>query len=84
MRKTLTALALTAALTGGSAAVATTAYAAAPQGAPVVSQTGGEEPEDGKESDKTGLWGLLGLLGLAGLLKKKQHTETHTTGTAHR
>ena len=83
MRKTLTALALTAALTGGSAAVATTAFAA-PQAAPVVSQTGGEEAADGKESDKTGLWGLLGLLGLAGLAKKKQHTETHTTGSANR
>ena len=75
MRKTQAALALTATLTGGATALATTAYAA-PHTAPVVSQTGGSEAEDGKESDKTGLLGLLGLLGLAGLAKKKEHTTT--------
>ena len=78
MRKTLAVVALTASLTGGTAAVATTAFAAPP-----VTQTGGSEPADGKESDKTGLLGLLGLLGLAGLAKKKEHVQ-HTGGTAQR
>ena len=78
MRKTLAVVALTASLTGGSAAVATTAFAApAPVGAPVSTQDPDAQNEsDGGSSDKTGLFGLLGLLGLAGLLKKKEHTTT--------
>lgn len=75
MRKTLAVVALTASLTGGSAALASTVYAAPPAAQPQ------EQTEDGAESDKTGLWGLLGLLGLAGLVKKKEHTETHATQT---
>ena len=77
MRKTLALVVLTASLTGGSAAVATTALAA-PVAAPPVAQT--QEVEDAVtddgENDKTGLWGLLGLLGLAGLAKKKERVET--------
>ena len=79
MRKTLAVVALTASLTGGTAALAAPAFAA-PQTAPVATQTGGEEAADGEESDKTGLLGLLGLLGLAGLAKRKDtaHNGTHT------
>jgi MYXO-CTERM domain-containing protein len=79
MRKTLAAVALTAALTGGSTAVATTVFAAPASAAPPVAQTEGADV-DGDDGDKTGLWGLLGLLGLAGLIKKKEHHDT----TSHR
>lgn len=69
MRKTITVLTLTAALTGGTAATALAAdeLVAAP---PVAQST--EENADESQSDRTGLWGLLGLLGLAGLAKRKE------------
>ena len=77
MRKTLAVVALTASLTGGTAAVATSALAApAPTSSQVVVAQS-ENESDGGSSDKTGLFGLLGLLGLAGLVKKKEHTTTH-------
>ena len=67
MRKTLAVVALTAALTGGTATVALAddVVVAAP-----------ESSTSSQESDKTGLWGLLGLLGLAGLAKKKENKGT--------
>ena len=78
MRKTLAVVALTASLTGGTAALAApTAFADTRAVATA------ETESDAGSSDKTGLWGLLGLLGLAGLAKKKEHT-THTGGTATR
>ena len=73
MRKTLAVVSLTAALTGGSAAIATTAFAAPP----VAQST--TENADQQKSDKTGLWGLLGLAGLAGLAKKKEHDQHSST-----
>ena len=73
MRKTIAVLTLTAALTGSSAALATTAFAAQP----VAQST--TENADKQDSDKTGLLGLLGLAGLAGLLKKKEHDQHSTT-----
>ena len=75
MRKTLTALALTAALAGGGTAFATQAAAAPVQAAPVIAQT----DVDADDGDNTGLWGLLGLLGLAGLIKRKEHADTTST-----
>lgn len=80
MKKSLTALALTAALTGGGVATATV-FAAPAQAAPPVTQST-EENADNEDSDKTGLLGLLGLLGLAGLAKKKEHV--NHTGTTTR
>ena len=77
MRKTLAVVALTASLTGGTAAVATTSAYADTRA--VASAT----ESDAGSSDKTGLWGLLGLLGLAGLAKKKEHVD-HVGGSAHR
>jgi MYXO-CTERM domain-containing protein len=56
MRKTLAVVALTASLTGGTAAVATTSAYADTRA--VASAT----ESDAGSSDKTGLWGLLGLL----------------------
>ena len=69
MRKTLAVVALTTALTGGTATMALADDAVAAP--PVVAQ----ENADNQESDKTGLWGLLGLLGLAGLAKRKEHAD---------
>jgi len=71
MRKTLTVLALTAALTGGTTTVALAADA--PVTTPhQISHPGTAAAESSTApSDKTGLWGLLGLLGLAGLVKRK-------------
>lgn len=76
MRKTLAVVATTAALTLAPATVALADVTAAPATADVLATgTGASDEEsnadDGKESDKTGLWGLLGLLGLAGLAKRK-------------
>ena len=84
MKKSLTVLALTATLVGGSTAVATTFASPAQAAASTVSASGGAPATGGQESDKTGLWGLLGLLGLAGLAKRKEHTDTHATGSARR
>ena len=67
MRKTLAVVALTTALTGGTATVAMADVVAAPP----VTQTA--EDGDAQQSDKTGLWGLRGLLGLAGLAKRKEN-----------
>ncbi len=82
MRKTLAVVALTTALTGGTAALTAPAYAA-PVTTGAVAAEQSTTDNDAPESDKTGLWGLLGLLGLAGLAKRKEHTETRT-GTARR
>jgi len=72
MRKTLAVVALTTALTGGTATMALADDVVA---APVVVA---QENADNQESDKTGLWGLLGLLGLAGLAKRKTNADDHT------
>ena len=79
MRKTLAVVALTTALTGGTATIALADDAVA---APPVASTTGENA-DKQESDKTGLWGLLGLLGLAGLAKRKVHDD-HNDHSARR
>ena len=71
MRKTLAVVALTTALTGGTATMALADDAVA---APVVVAQENENADD-QESDKTGLWGLLGLLGLAGLAKRKENND---------
>ena len=71
MRKTLITLALTAALTGGTATVALAADDAT---TPALAQST-QENADSNESDKTGLWGLLGLLGLAGRAKRKENND---------
>ncbi len=81
MRKTVTVLALTAALTGGTTTVALAANAPATTphqlGQPAAAADSSPAP-----SDKTGLWGLLGLLGLAGLVKRKDaSTDTKATST---
>ena len=83
MRKTLTVLALTAALTGGTTTVALAANA--PVTTPhQVSQPGTAAADSSTApSDKTGLWGLLGLLGLAGLVKRKD-ANTDTKATSRR
>lgn len=81
MRKSLAVVALTAALTGGTTALATQAYAAPAQAAPSIAQEDITTNTD--DGDKTGLWGLLGLLGLAGLIKKKEHAE-HTGNSTNR
>ncbi len=75
MRKTLAVVALTTALTGGTATIALADDVVA---APPVSQAT-EENADEQESDKTGLWGLLGLLGLGGLLGLKRRDVVDTT-----
>ena len=77
MRKTLAVVALTTALTGGTATMALADDAVA---APAVVA---QENADKQESDKTGLWGLLGLLGLAGLAKRKVHDD-HNDHSARR
>lgn len=69
MRKTLAVVALTTALTGGTATIAFADEEATPQ---VVAQST-DENADSDDSDKTGLWGLLGLIGLAGLAKRKEN-----------
>jgi len=69
MRKTLAVVALTTALTGGTAMLA---YADDVVAAPPVAQAAEQD------SDKTGLWGLLGLLGLVGLIKRKETSATHS------
>ena len=86
MRKTLAVLALTASLTGGSAALASAASAEQDLLAaqPLATSQVEDAVSDDGESDKTGLWGLLGLLGLAGLAKKKERVEHSGTGTTHR
>ncbi len=85
MRKTLTVLALTAALTGGTTTVALAANA--PVTTPhQISQPGtaaAAAESSTAPSDKTGLWGLLGLLGLAGLVKRKD-ANTDTKATSRR
>lgn len=68
MRKTLAVVALTAALTGGTATVALADDAPAP-----ATQTLAQAQE--QNSDRTGLWGLLGLLGLAGLVNRKEKAD---------
>ena len=78
MRKTLAVVALTPALTGGTAGVALAAGSdSASAGTTVVAQ---EVPANSNDavSDKSGLWGLLGLLGLGGLVKRKvpDHSST--------
>ena len=80
MRKTLAVVALTASLTGGTAALTTTSAFA--ETSVVASAT--QEESDAGSSDKTGLWGLLGLLGLAGLAKKKEHVDHVGGSSAHR
>ena len=81
MRKTLTVLALTAALTGGATTVALAADA--PATTPhQLSQPAAAGDSKNAPSDKTGLWGLLGLLGLAGLVKRKDaNTDTKATSS---
>ncbi len=81
MRKTLTVLALTAALTGGTTTVALAANA--PVTTPhQISQPAAAADSSKAPSDKTGLWGLLGLLGLAGLVKRKDaNTDTKATSS---
>ncbi len=82
MRKTLTVLALTAALTGGTTTVALAANA--PVTTPhQISQPAAAADSSNAPSDKTGLWGLLGLLGLAGLVKRKD-ASTDTKATSSR
>jgi len=84
MRKTLTVLALTAALTGGTTTIALAAEA--PATTPhQISQPAAAAAADSSNapSDKTGLWGLLGLLGLAGLVKRKD-ASTDTKATSSR
>ncbi len=83
MRKTLTVLALTAALTGGTTTVALAVDA--PVSTPhQISQPGTAAADSSNApSDKTGLWGLLGLLGLAGLVKRKD-ASTDTKATSSR
>ena len=82
MRTTLTVLALTACLTGGTAAVANADELDAVQPLAQTEEVQDAATDDG-ENDKTGLWGLLGLLGLAGLAKRKVHDDT-TTSTVRR
>jgi MYXO-CTERM domain-containing protein len=78
MRKTLAVVALTASLTGGTAAIATTSAFADTRAVASATQ------EESGDSDRTGLWGLLGLLGLAGLAKKKERVDHVGGSSAHR
>lgn len=68
----------TAALTGGTTALATQAYAAPVQAAPPIAHD--DSTTDADDGDNTGLQGLLGL---AGLVKKREHVE-HTGSSATR
>ncbi len=83
MRKTLTVLALTAALTGGATTVALAADAPVTTphqlSQPAAAAAAGDS--NTAPSDKTGLWGLLGLVGLAGVVKRK---ESNTNATSKR
>jgi len=81
MRKTLTVLALTAALTGGTTTVALAANA--PATTPHQISQPAAAASSNAPSDKTGLWGLLGLLGLAGLVKRKD-ASSDTKATSSR
>ncbi len=83
MRKTLTVLALTAALTGGTTTVALAANAPATTPHQISQPGTAATASSTAPSDKTGLWGLLGLLGLAGLVKRKD-TNTDTKATSRR
>ena len=78
MRKTLTVLALAAALTGGTTTVALAANA--PATTPHQISQPAAAASSNAPSDKTGLWGLLGLVGLAGLVKRKE-SNTKATST---
>ncbi len=71
MRKTMTVLALTAALTGGTSTVALAADVTPTNLHQLSQPTAAAGDNTNAPSDKTGLWGLLGLLGLAGLVKRK-------------
>ncbi len=82
MRKTLTVLALAAALTGGTTTVALAADAPATTPHQLNQPAAAAADSSNAPSDKTGLWGLLGLLGLAGLVKRKDaNTNTKATST---
>ncbi len=80
MRKTLTVLALAAALTGGTTTVALAADAPATTPHQLNQPAAAAADSNNAPSDKTGLWGLLGLLGLAGLVKRKE-SNTKATST---
>jgi len=80
MRKTLTVLALTAALTGGATSVALAADAPATTPHQLSQPAAAAGDSNNAPSDKTGLWGLLGLVGLAGLVKRKE-SNTKATST---
>ncbi len=82
MRKTLTVLALTAALTGGTTTVALAANAPVTTPHQISQPAAAAADSSNAPSDKTGLWGLLGLLGLAGLVKRKDaNTDTKATSS---
>ena len=83
MRKTLTVLALTAALTGGTTTVALAANAPVTTPHQISQPAAAAAESSTAPSDKTGLWGLLGLLGLAGLVKRKD-ANTDTKATSRR
>jgi len=83
MRKTLTVLALTAALTGGTTTVALAANAPVTTPHQISQPAAAAADSSNAPSDKTGLWGLLGLLGLAGLVKRKD-ASTDTKATSSR
>jgi len=83
MRKTLTVLALTAALTGGTTTIALAAEAPATTPHQISQPAAAAADSSNAPSDKTGLWGLLGLLGLAGLVKRKD-ASTDTKATSSR
>jgi len=81
MRKPLTVLALTAALTGGATTVALAADAPATTPHQLSQPAAAAGDSNNAPSDKTGLWGLLGLVGLAGLVKRK---DSNTNATSKR
>jgi len=82
MRKTLTVLALTAALTGGTTTIALAAEAPATTPHQISQPAAAAADSRNAPSDKTGLWGLLGLLGLAGPVKRKDaNTDTKATSS---
>ncbi len=81
MRKTLTVLALTAALTGGATTVALAADAPVTTPHQLSQPAAAAGDSNTAPSDKTGLWGLLGLVGLAGLVKRK---DSNTNATSKR
>jgi hypothetical protein len=74
MRKALTVLALTAALTGGGATAAFAADATSTSPHQLTQPRAVNTDTTTTKSDKTGLYGLLGLLGLAGLVKRKDNS----------